>query len=134
MPAPILAAGGLASRPGGAMGTGQGRQAARRVTVPRFLIGEKLPRKLVEPVRARGVEAMHVSHLGLRTETDWDLPRIVMETDWMLVTNNALEFRGRCREIELHPGIVLLLRPHDGRNRSSCSTLHAIRSSRARTW
>jgi hypothetical protein len=29
--------------------------------------------------------------------------------DWTLVTNNAIEFRGRYREIELHPGVVFLL-------------------------
>lgn len=32
-----------------------------------------------------------------------------MKQDWVLVTNNAIEFRGRYREIELHPGVVFLL-------------------------
>lgn len=52
---------------------------------------------------------MHVNHLGLRTEADWDLLRVVAAQDWVLVTNNAIEFRGRYREIELHPGVVFLL-------------------------
>ena len=52
---------------------------------------------------------MHVNHLGLRTETDWDLLRVIAEQDWVLVTNNAIEFRGRYRDIELHPGVVFLL-------------------------
>ena len=52
---------------------------------------------------------MHVNHLGLRTETDWELLAIVAEQDWVLVTNNAIEFRGRYREIELHPGVIFLL-------------------------
>ena len=52
---------------------------------------------------------MHVNHLGLRTETDWDLLEIMTEHDWVLVTNNAIEFRGRYRTIELHPGVVFLL-------------------------
>lgn len=52
---------------------------------------------------------MHVNHLGLRTEADWDLIRVVAEHDWVLVTNNAIEFRGRYRQIELHPGVVFLL-------------------------
>lgn len=76
---------------------------------PRFLIDENLSPLLVEPARARGFEAMHVNHLGLRTEADWDLLRVVAEQDWALVTNNAIEFRGRYREIELHPGVVFLL-------------------------
>jgi hypothetical protein len=52
---------------------------------------------------------MHVNHLGLRTESDRDLLKVVAGQDWVLVTNNAIEFRGRYREIELHPGVVFLL-------------------------
>jgi predicted nuclease of predicted toxin-antitoxin system len=76
---------------------------------PRFLIDENLSPLLAEPARARGFEATHVNHLGLRTEADWELLRVVAEQDWVLVTNNAIEFRGRYREIELHPGVVFLL-------------------------
>jgi hypothetical protein len=79
------------------------------VTAPRFLIDENLSPKLVVPARARGYEAMHVNHLGLRTETDWDLLKVVVEGDWVLVTNNAIEFRGRYRDVELHPGVVFLV-------------------------
>jgi predicted nuclease of predicted toxin-antitoxin system len=79
------------------------------VTAPRFLIDENLSPALVGPARVRGFEAMHVNHLGLRTETDWDLLRVIAEQDWVLVTNNAIEFRGRYRDIELHPGVVFLL-------------------------
>jgi Domain of unknown function (DUF5615) len=63
----------------------------------------------VEPARRRGFEAMHVNYLGLRTETDWDLLKVIAEQDWVLVTNNAIEFRGRYRAIELHPGVIFLL-------------------------
>jgi predicted nuclease of predicted toxin-antitoxin system len=76
---------------------------------PRFLVDENLSPLLVGPARARGFEAMHVNHLGLRTEADWDLLRVVAAQDWVLVTNNAIEFRGRYREVELHPGVVFLL-------------------------
>ena len=79
------------------------------MTAPRFLIDENLSPALVEPARARGFEAMHVNHLGLRTETDWDLLKVIAEQDWVLVTNNAIEFRGRYSTIELHPGVIFLL-------------------------
>jgi len=79
------------------------------VTAPRFLIDENLSPALVEPARRRGFEAMHVNYLGLRTETDWDLLTVIAEQDWVLVTNNAIEFRGRYRDIELHPGVIFLL-------------------------
>ncbi len=52
---------------------------------------------------------MHVNHLGLRSEKDWDLLEIIAEYDWVLVTNNAIEFRGRYRRITLHPGVVFLV-------------------------
>jgi predicted nuclease of predicted toxin-antitoxin system len=79
------------------------------VTAPRFLIDENLSPALVEPARRRGFEAMHVNYLGMRTETDWDLLKVIAEQDWVLVTNNAIEFRGRYRDIELHPGVIFLL-------------------------
>ncbi len=79
------------------------------MTASRFLIDENLSPALVEPARERGFEAMHVNHLGLRTDTDWDLLKVIAEQDWVLVTNNAIEFRGRYREIELHPGVVFLV-------------------------
>jgi hypothetical protein len=62
----------------------------------------------VLPARERGFEAMHVDHPGMRTESDRDLLKIVASQDWVLVTNNAIEFRGRYRSISLHPGVVFL--------------------------
>ena len=79
------------------------------MTAPRFLIDETLSSALVDPARRRGFEAMHVNYLGLRTETDWDLLKVFAEQDWVPVTNNAIEFRGRYRDIELHPGVIFLL-------------------------
>ena len=79
------------------------------MTAPRFLIDENLSPALVEPAHIRGFEAMHVNHLGLRTDTDWDLLKVITEQDWVLVTNNAIEFRGRYGTIELHPGVIFVL-------------------------
>ena len=79
------------------------------MTPPRFLVDENLSPSLIEPARKRGHEAMHVNHLGLRTETDWDLLKVVAAQDWVLVPTNPIEFRGRYREIELHPGVVFLV-------------------------
>ena len=79
------------------------------MTPPRFLIDENMSPALTEIARTAGFEAMHVNYLGLRTNTDWELLKVIEEHDWVLVTNNAIEFRGRYREIELHPGVVFLL-------------------------
>lgn len=79
------------------------------MTAPRFLIDENLSPRLVRPARERGYEAMHVNYLGLHTEEDWNLLRVIKEGDWVLVTNNAIEFRGRYRRIEIHPGVIFLV-------------------------
>lgn len=79
------------------------------MTALRFLIDENLSPRLVVPARQRGFVAMHVNHLGLQTEKDWDLLKVVENDDWVLVTNNAFEFRGRYRRIEIHPGVVFIV-------------------------
>jgi len=45
---------------------------------PRFLIDENLSVALAAAAHAAGFEAMHVVHLGLASEQDWDLLAI----DW----------------------------------------------------
>lgn len=52
---------------------------------------------------------MHVNHLGLRTDKDWELMKVIAADDWVLVTNNVIEFRGRYRKVDLHPGVVFLV-------------------------
>ncbi len=79
------------------------------MTAARFLIDENLSPALVAVAHGCGFEATHVNYLGLRTNTDWDLLDVVADQDWVLVTNNAIEFRGRYRRITLHPGVVFLL-------------------------
>jgi hypothetical protein len=37
------------------------------------------------------------------------LLKVITEQDWVLVTNNAIEFRGRYGTIELHPGVIFLV-------------------------
>lgn len=33
----------------------------------------------------------------------------VVKSDWVLMTNNAVEFRGRYRRLDLHPGVVFIV-------------------------
>ena len=76
---------------------------------PRFLVDENLSVLLPGVARERGYEATHVNHYGLHRSKDWDILKIVAEEDWILVTNNAIEFRGRFRQMEIHPGVVFLV-------------------------
>lgn len=75
---------------------------------PRFLIDENLSVALAEAAHAAGFEAMHVVHLGLASERDWDLLTIVRDGDWVLVTNNAIEFHRRYARLAIHAGVVFI--------------------------
>jgi predicted nuclease of predicted toxin-antitoxin system len=75
------------------------------LTALRFLIDENLSVKLPEVAHRRGFEATHVIHLGLG---DWNILEIVESHGWVLVTNNAVEFRSRYRMIGIRPGVIFL--------------------------
>jgi predicted nuclease of predicted toxin-antitoxin system len=75
---------------------------------PRFLIDENLSVALSDAAHAAGFEAMHVVHLGLASERDWDLLTLVRDGDWVLVTNNAVEFHRRYARLAIHAGVVFI--------------------------
>jgi predicted nuclease of predicted toxin-antitoxin system len=79
------------------------------LTAPRFLVDENLSVKLPGVAHQRGFEAIHVVHLGLGEWKDWNILEVVEEHRWVLVTNNAIEFRSRYRAIKIHPGVIFLL-------------------------
>lgn len=80
----------------------------------RLLIDECLSPELVGIAEARGIECAHVAHRGWGGYKDWELMREVVAGDWTLVTNNAIDFRGRDGtgghhgKAELHAGLVCL--------------------------
>jgi predicted nuclease of predicted toxin-antitoxin system len=82
---------------------------ARRLTTPRFLIDENLSVALPRIAHERGFEATHVIHLGLGRWKDWSILEIARRDEWVLVTNNTIEFRSRYRAIKDHPGVIFLL-------------------------
>src|SRR5271156_1164887 len=82
---------------------------AQCVSAPRFLVDENLSVLLPQTAHVRGYEATHINHYGLRQSEDWDILKVVAEEDWILVTNNAFEFRGRYKRLEVHPGVVFLI-------------------------
>ena len=63
--------------------------------VPKFLIDECLSPDLAALARQRGFfESSHVTWLGKAGWKDWELKRILLEEDWVLVTRNCKHFRG----------------------------------------
>jgi hypothetical protein len=65
-------------------------------------------------------ESSHVVWLGRSGAKDWELMPLILEGDWILVTNNAVDFRGSAAKpgkkglyaaLELHAGLVCLNGP-----------------------
>jgi predicted nuclease of predicted toxin-antitoxin system len=79
------------------------------LTAPRFLVDENLSVKLPGVAHQHGFEATHVVHVGLGEWKDWNILEVVEKHGWILVTNNAVEFRSRYRAIKFHPGVIFLL-------------------------
>lgn len=79
------------------------------MSLPRLLIDENLSVALPAVAHARGFECVHVAHHGFHTWKDWSLMDEVVKSDWVLMTNNAVEFRGRYRRLDLHPGVVFIV-------------------------
>jgi hypothetical protein len=74
--------------------------------LPRFLVDECLSTSLPHTAHQLGFECTHINHLGLVSIKDWDLVDTIVDGNWTLVTNNAIEWRGRYRSTEtllIHP-------------------------------
>jgi hypothetical protein len=61
----------------------------------KVLIDECLSPELALMARERGHhEASHVVWIGKAGWKDWELKRVILEQDWVLVTRNSDDFRG----------------------------------------
>ena len=65
-------------------------------------------------------EASHVVWIGKSGWKDWDLKRVLLDEDWVLVTRNSADFRGprdapgtkgQYADVALHAGLVCLNGP-----------------------
>ena len=75
----------------------------------RFLIDECLTVELAREAERNGYEAHHVAHLGKASWKDWALRDYAIRHDFVLVTNNASDFRVLYATTDLHPGLVILV-------------------------
>jgi predicted nuclease of predicted toxin-antitoxin system len=75
----------------------------------KFLIDECLSPELVTIARARGHgESTHVTWLGMRSRKDWSIVRRAVADGYVLVTNNATDFRALLGREEVHAGLVCI--------------------------
>ena len=75
----------------------------------KFLIDECLSIDLVSIANHAGHEAQHVARVGKAGWKDWNVVRHAREGDFVLVTNNASDFRRLYATQPLHPGLVILI-------------------------
>jgi len=75
----------------------------------KYLIDECLHMGLTKVARAAGCRAEHVVHRGLTGAPDWKILEFMVRLDYVLVTNNAKDFRKLAGSTEIHPGMILIL-------------------------
>lgn len=75
----------------------------------RFLIDECLSIDLVLIANQAGHEAQHVARVGKAGWKDWNVARHAAEGGFVLVTNNAGDFRRLYAAQPLHAGLVIII-------------------------
>lgn len=75
----------------------------------RFLIDECLSVDLVSVAARAGFDASHVARIGKAGWKDWNVARHAGEGDFVLVTNNASDFRRIYAKQALHAGLVVII-------------------------
>ena len=75
----------------------------------RFLIDECLSIDLVSAAGQAGHEAQHVARVGKAGWKDWNVARYAAEGDFVVVTNNASDFRRLYATQLLHAGLVIII-------------------------
>ncbi len=74
-----------------------------------LFIDECLSLALVAKAHSRGHHATHVAFMGRLGEQDWDLMPFLLKENFVLVTNNGEEFKRRYANLDLHPGLIIIV-------------------------
>jgi predicted nuclease of predicted toxin-antitoxin system len=75
----------------------------------KFLIDECLHTSLLGLARAAGHLADHVNYLGLAGAKDRELMTIILERDYIFVTNNRSDFLALYGQTPVHAGLVVVV-------------------------
>jgi len=73
-----------------------------------FLIDENLSPDLATLAQARGYRALHVTWAGLLGKPDHRVAEFAASKDFILVTNDLVDFQRIYRRRKDHPGIIFL--------------------------
>jgi len=75
----------------------------------KFLIDECLTIDLVSIAGEAGHEARHLAHVGKAGWKDWNVACYAADGDFVMVTNNASDFRRLYAMQSLHAGLVIII-------------------------
>jgi predicted nuclease of predicted toxin-antitoxin system len=75
----------------------------------KILIDECLSIDLVSTANQAGHEAQHVARVGKAGWKDWNVARHAADGDYVLVTNNASDFRRLYARHSLHAGLLIII-------------------------
>jgi len=74
-----------------------------------FLIDECLTQDLVAVAHVRGHFATHVVFRNLQGTADEDLIPVIIDENFVFVTNNGKDFLALYADKALHPGLIIIL-------------------------
>ena len=74
-----------------------------------LLVDECLSVALVAVAKARGLQAVHVAHIGKGGWQDWNLVPFALENDYVLVTNNRRHFLREYLKHDVHNGLIVVV-------------------------
>jgi predicted nuclease of predicted toxin-antitoxin system len=75
----------------------------------RFLIDECLTVDLIATANQAGHDAQHVARVGKAGWKDWNVVRYASDGDFVLVTNNASDFRRLYAIQPIHAGLIIII-------------------------
>jgi len=100
----------------------------------KLLIDECLSDRLAHVARQRGYyEASHIRWIGKAGWKDWNLKKVLLTEDWVLVTRNGVDFRGpretpgskgQYADVSLHAGLICFNAPVGMKLRRQTELLH----------
>jgi predicted nuclease of predicted toxin-antitoxin system len=75
----------------------------------KFLIDECLSPALAGAAQARGHLALHTNWLKLSGKKDRSIAAHAIADEWIVVTNNGVDYRSLYRAMDVHPGLIIIL-------------------------
>ena len=75
----------------------------------KFLIDECLTIDLIATAKQAGYDAQHIARVGKAGWKDWNVAGYASDGGFVLVTNNAIDFRRLYATQSIHAGLIIII-------------------------